>query len=308
MQIIKFRPQFLDEFVGKPEVVETLRIYLQAALNNNDVLDHILFYGLAGVGKTSLATIIANELNTKIHFVQGSNLKKSADLLNVFSLVNEGEVVFIDEIHSVHPSCIEMLYLILEDFVIDISIGLDNNTKQMRMKLPKFCLIASTNQLYKLPNPLIDRFSIQLFIDEYAETDLAQILLHVCEWNEIVINPEVAKTLAQYAKGIPRIGINHLKKFLAYQQYYQDLSESEIIKKMELVQYGLNEIDLKYLRFLKDSAKPIGLKTISQYLGLDLNTVELKIESYLVKQGLIRKTNKGRLLTKQAFDFLASMK
>lgn len=298
MNIQKFRPQNFAEFIGKKSIINNLKIFVSSANKTGNIIDHILFYGVPGVGKTSLATIVANELNAKIHYFQGSLIKKASDLLNIFSMINENDVVFIDEIHSIDQNCIELLYLLMEDYVIDLQVGKDFNSKSVRMKTPKFCLIGSTNNLYKLPNPLIDRFGIQFFINEYTKEEIAEILTSVCNWNGFVLNSEDIKIIASVSKGVPRIGINILKRFLDHHITKTNLTPKEILKTLGIYECGLSEMDIKYLNFLR-TKKVLGLKTITQFLGVDFQTVEFKIEPFLLKNEFITKEIRGRKLTEK---------
>lgn len=290
------RPSNLKEFISNEDIKENLLIYMNSCIKRNDSLDHILLYGQPGVGKTSLASVIANELNRKIEFVQGASIQTPKDVLNLFSLVTTNSIIFIDEFHEINSSCHELLLPILEDFVIDMQIGKDMNTKNIRMNLPKFTLIVSTNYLNKLSNALIDRFSIQFFLKEYKTSDIFLILKNISNRQKLTFQEKELKRISEISKGIPRIAINTLKRFYDYKLFNKEITIDYFLKKNNIYKYGLNQMDLIYLNSL-DENKPLGLNTISQITNINKKVIELKIEPFLLKMKLIKKFNNGRKIT-----------
>ena len=206
------RPYNFNEFIGKKNIIDNINTFIKASQLSNKILDHILLYGLPGTGKTTIANIIANELKTKIKVIQGTHLKKNIDLINLISLVNEGDVIFIDEIHAMSLECIETLYSVMEDFSIDIMLGKDNESKSTRIELPKFTLIGATTSIGKLPKPLEERFEISFFFDNYEEEEIIKILKRNCILLELSLSDIQIEKIAHHSKGIPRIANKILKK------------------------------------------------------------------------------------------------
>ncbi|MGL4950539.1 MAG: AAA family ATPase, partial [Mycoplasma sp.] len=204
-----FRPSSFSEFIGKDQIKQNLLIYINSAKTRNAHLDHILLHGEAGCGKTTLASVIANEFDKKVKVIQGTHLKRTVDLINLISLLCEGDFVFIDEIHAMGEECFETLYSVLEDFAIDISIGKDNNKKTARVKIPEFTLIGATTKLNKIPKPLEERFGINLYLDLYNQTEILEIIKTNCKLLEIDLSDDELDLISCNSKGIPRIA-NHL--------------------------------------------------------------------------------------------------
>lgn len=205
MNVQNLRPNNFNEFIGKNDIKLILKVAIKNVINNNSNLDHLIFYGPPGIGKTSLATIIANELNRKIHYIQGGSIKQYSDLLDVFSMISENDIIFIDEIHNLDYKCFEIFYSLLEDFVIDIKIGKELNSQFTRFKVPPFTMICSTTKLSNLPQPFIDRFPIKIFIDNYDEQEIQQIVK--------IINLKFGNYLNEY----------EIKKFLNVLKEHQEL-------------------------------------------------------------------------------------
>lgn len=304
MNLIQLRPANLNDFQGKQHLKNNIEIYLKKCLKNNCCLDHCLLYGPAGVGKTTLAKIIANELNRNIKVVLGPQIKEKTDLLNILYSIKENDIIFIDEIHSVNPCCYELLYSVMEDFTFSVNIGREFNSKLTSIKLPKFTVIGATTKLGNLPDPFEERFGIWLNIDEYSSDDIYKILKFNTDYFKIQINDNILFEIAKKSKGIPRISKRILSRFL---DHYENKKEDEeiILKKIGIYEDGLNELDVRYLNLLKDN-KSIGLKTISQILNLDERTIVNKIEPYLLKKNFILKTSLGRMLTNLGEDYLKS--
>ncbi len=299
-----YRPKTLDEFVGQEDIKYSLKIYIDSAISNKKTLDHILINGASGVGKTTLAKIVASSTGNNITFVQGSNLAKISDLLNLFSLINENEIIFIDEIHKIDKSIIEMLYVMMEDFVIDIPLGANNNSKISRLELPKFTLIAATNFLSKLPNPLIDRFPIKFYLSNYTDDEIYLILKNVNDKNNLGVSDDDLLYIANISKQNPRIAINLLKRYYDYFIIQSEqLDIKSIFKKIGYYEQGLNKMDIEYLKLLNEN-KALSLTSISQNLGFDKQTIETNIENYLIKIKFVEICSKGRKITTIGQNYL----
>lgn len=309
MEVINIRPKLLSEFKGKENIKSNLRVFIDSAKNQGLILDHILLYGVAGTGKTTLAQVIANEFNKSIKIIQGTQLKKNTDLINAISLITEGDFIFIDEIHAMNIECMETLYSVMEDFSIDIKIGIDNNQKITRVKIPHFTLIGATTNLNKIPNALEERFPIIFHFDLYEENEIYEIIKRTSQILKINLSDEEQMILASNAKGVPRIANNLLKRINDYKNYNQEASINEILNKLGIHTFGLKETDLKYLMVLENYDNDyVGLKTICALLDEDIQVIENKIEPFLLKKNLIKKTNKGRLITKIGKEVLNEFK
>lgn len=298
------RPLSLDEFVGKKDIKENINIFVESAKKRNECLDHVLLFGSAGLGKTTFANIIANLFNKKLKIIQGTQLKRNIDLINLVSLVNENDIIFIDEIHAISQECIETLYSVLEDFCIDIKIGVDNNQKITRVKIPKFTLIGATTNIDKLPKSLEERFPIFFFFDSYNDNEIKDLLRRTSYIFETELSEEELILITEHCKGVPRIANNLLKRIVDYRLINSNISIKNIIKKLGIYAKGLTDLDVKYLKALLYSDDYIGLKTISSIINTSSDIIENKIEPYLLKLELIKKTNRGRMITKKGVDYL----
>ncbi|GAA5414742.1 Holliday junction branch migration DNA helicase RuvB [Ureaplasma ceti] len=308
MNVANLRPNSFEEFVGKDEIKESLKIYINAALQQKKTLDHLLFYGYAGNGKTSLAGIVAKELNKKIHYIQGPTIKHPSDVLDIISMLEEGDIIFVDEIHNVEHKCLELFYSILEDFVVDIKIGKDLNSMYNRLQVPKFTFIASTTNLGKLPEAFIERFPIKFYFDTYKNEEIFLILKRLNLFNKELLEDSELQTLAHSSKGNPRIAINLYRRFFDYRFLYPDWLAEKILNSIGIFNDGLEKLDLNYLRVIYNNfGKPIGIKTISQSLSVDQKTIESKIEPFLLKRGYIMKKTNGRILTSKGFEIVSPL-
>lgn len=302
MKIHQIRPANFNEFQGKASLKKNLKIYIDNAKQNKLPLDHCLFYGPPGVGKTSIAKIIANELKTNIKIIQGPEIKEKTDLINILHSIKENDVLFIDEIHSIDSSCYELLYSVMEDFVFNINIGKEFNAKIISLSIPKFTLIGATTKLGNLPDPFEERFGIVERIEEYKDKEIFLVLKYTAKKCEIDIDDEILKIISQHSKGIPRNSKRILSRF--YDHYNIEKNKPlEILKKIGIYTLGLNNIDLNYLRVLFKN-KRMGLKTISQILNIDEKTIQNKIEPFLIKMNLISKTTNGRSITNEGINYL----
>ena len=294
----------LSDFIGKKEVKDTLQVYIDACNKLNKPLDHCLLYGLPGTGKTTLAKIIANELNTKIKITQGSMIQKPIDVINLLLSLNQNEILFIDEIHAVNKQCFELFYSAMEEGYVDIAIGKDFNSKMARIKLPVFTLIAATTNLGKIPQPLEDRFGIFINMSEYSKTEISDIIKFYGNKLGVIFSDDDLLTLIYASKGIPRIAYKLVRRALDFRLNNKDIQMSEILSKLGIIYEGIDKNDYSYLKLLQNHSTPIGLKTISQTINIDEETIQYKIEPYLLKNEYIIKTSKGRKLTNKGNELI----
>lgn len=294
----------LSDFIGKKEVKDTLQVYIDACNKLNKPLDHCLLYGLPGTGKTTLAKIIANELNTKIKITQGSMVQKPIDVINLLLSLNQNEILFIDEIHAVNKQCFELFYSAMEEGYVDIAIGKDFNSKMARIKLPVFTLIAATTNLGKIPQPLEDRFGIFINMSEYSKTEISDIIKFYGNKLGVIFSNDDLLTLIYASKGIPRIAYKLVRRALDFRLNNKDIQMSEILSKLGIIYEGIDKNDYSYLKLLQNHPTPIGLKTISQTINIDEETIQYKIEPYLLKNEYIIKTSKGRKLTNKGNELI----
>ncbi|MDD6145157.1 MAG: Holliday junction branch migration DNA helicase RuvB [Malacoplasma sp.] len=294
----------LSDFIGKKEVKDTLQVYIDACNKLNKPLDHCLLYGLPGTGKTTLAKIIANELNTKIKITQGSMVQKPIDVINLLLSLNQNEILFIDEIHAVNKQCFELFYSAMEEGYVDIAIGKDFNSKMARIKLPVFTLIAATTNLGKIPQPLEDRFGIFINMSEYSKTEISDIIKFYGNKLGVIFSNDDLLTLIYASKGIPRIAYKLVRRALDFRLNNKDIQMSEILSKLGIIYEGIDKNDYSYLKLLQNHSTPIGLKTISQTINIDEETIQYKIEPYLLKNEYIIKTSKGRKLTNKGNELI----
>ena len=301
------RPHNLSEFKGKKEIKDNVSVYIKSSLKNNTTLDHCLFYGLAGTGKTTLALIIANELNQKIKIVQGGNIQKPTDIINIVLSLHEKDVLFIDEIHAINPQVVELLYSITEDFAIDINLGKDFNSKLTRVKIPHFTLVGATTNLGKIPRAFEERFGIIIYFGPYRKEEILEIINFYCKKYKIEISDKDKDLIAANSKGIPRIANKIIRRVKDFKSIDDKVSIKTILKRLGIIKNGINELDLKYLESLNEFNSPVGIKTISHAIMIDENTIEQKIEPYLIQLKYINKTSKGRCLTDNGKNFLAKI-
>ncbi|MDC4183056.1 Holliday junction branch migration DNA helicase RuvB [Mycoplasma bradburyae] len=289
------RPTNFNEFIGKNELKEKLLTFINASISQNKSLDHVLFYGPPGVGKTSLAQIIANELKSKIKILQASQIQKPSDLLNAFSLLSKNDVLFIDEIHSLNPAIMELLFPVMEDYVIDILIGKDFNSKFTRMKLPPFTLIGATTMYGRIIDPLEERFGILLKLDYYQDEEIFEIIKTANAKDKIKLSDDEIQSIALNSKGTPRNALRIYKRVMDFKLFNKKENIHQILEKLNIHKFGLSNLDLEYLKVFENNPKQyLGLKSLSLISGIDGFTIESKIEPYLIKLCLIKKTSKGR--------------
>ena len=305
------RPNYLRDFLGQEKLKENLEIFIRAAKNRGDVLDHTLFFGPPGLGKTTLAQIVAHEMGVGFKGTAGPVISKSGDLAALLTNLQQGDVFFIDEIHRLNKNVEEVLYSAMEDFKLDIIIGEGVAARAIKIDLPKFTLIGATTRVGLIANPLKDRFGIPLRINFYEPRELEQIIIRDAKILEIAIEKSAAAEIAKRSRGTPRIAIRLLKRVRDFASEKSENTISQItadyaLKCLEIDSAGLDASDYRYLKFIAQnySGGPVGIETIAAAIGEERDTVEDTIEPYLIQQGFVEKTPRGRVLTETAIKHL----
>ncbi len=305
------RPRSLDEYIGQEQVKENLRIFIEAAKLRHEALDHVLFYGPPGLGKTTLAGIIAEEMNSNLKITSGPAIEKPGEIAAILNGLSDGDVLFIDEIHRLNRQVEEVLYPAMEDYAIDIMIGKGATAKSVRLDLPRFTLVGATTRAGMLTAPLRDRFGVVNRLEFYSDEELRVIVMRSAGLCKVTIEAEGALEIARRSRGTPRLANRLLKRVRDYAQVRYDGHitkeiADEALNLLEIDSLGLDGVDRKMLLTMvhKFSGRPVGLDTLAVAIGEDAGTIEDVYEPFLIQRGLLKRTPRGRVLTGGAYRHL----
>ena len=309
------RPSSLDEYVGQSEIKENLNVFIKSSLMRGESLDHILLYGPPGLGKTTLAYIIANELGTNIKTASGPSIEKSGDLAAILSTLEEGDVLFIDEIHRIPRYIEEILYPAMEDFYLDIIVGSDGSSRNIKINLPHFTLVGATTRAGDLSSPLRDRFGIISKLNFYTEDELYQIIKRTSRVLDTPITDDAARELDKRSRGTPRIANRLFKRVRDFALVYGDgIINKEILDnsldRLKVDKTGLDDTDYNLLLSIVErfNGGPVGLEALASSIGEEASTIEDVYEPYLLQQGYLKRTARGRVVTDKTYEYLGIKK
>ena len=307
------RPHTLEDYIGQSKIKETLKIYIDAAKNRGEALDHVLFYGPPGLGKTTLAGIIAAEMGAKLKITSGPAIERPGDIAAILNNLQDGDVLFLDEIHRLNRQVEEVLYPAMEDFAIDIMIGKGPTAKSLRLPLPKFTLVGATTRAGLLSAPLRDRFGIINRLEFYSVEELALIIMHSARILGVDIDRQAAIEMGRRSRGTPRIANRLLKRVRDFAEikFEGNITEEAANLALDLLKvdkFGLDDLDRNILKTMIDkfAGGPVGLDTLAAAIGEDRGTIEDVYEPYLIKNGLLNRTPRGRVVTDLGISHMAS--
>ena len=305
------RPDSIDEYIGQKDVKENLKVFIESSKLRGETLDHVLLYGPPGLGKTTLSYIIANELGTNIKTASGPSIEKSGDLAAILSTLEPNDVLFIDEIHRMPRYIEEILYPAMEDFTLDIIVGSDGNSRNIKIDLPPFTLVGATTRVGDLSSPLRDRFGIISKLNYYTIVELEQIVYRTCRVLNVNIDSDAALEIAKRSRGTPRIANRLLKRTrdfaLVMGNGMIDLSIAKLaLSRLGVDDIGLDETDIALLKAIitRFNGGPVGIDALASSIGEEVTTIEDVYEPYLLQQGLLKRTNRGRMATEKAYEHL----
>jgi len=308
---LKLRPGKFEEYIGQEKIKDNMQVFVQAALARGETLDHVLLYGQPGLGKTTLSNIIAGAMNARLRITAGPAIERPGDMAAILNDLNEGDFLFIDEIHRLNRSIEEILYSAMEDFVLDIVIGKGPGARSIRLDLPRFTLVGATTRIGLLTAPLRDRFGVVHHLEPYTVPELATIVTRSAIVLDVGMTPEGAEEIARRARGTPRIANRLLKRVRDFAQVrYDGVVTGEVanasLDRLEIDPMGLDTVDKKILMSIieKFGGGPVGLDTLAASIDEDAGTIEDVAEPYLLQLGFIQRTPRGRVVTRLGYDHL----
>tara|TARA_Y100001934_G_C12369027_1_gene785225 strand:+ start:886 stop:1941 length:1056 start_codon:yes stop_codon:yes gene_type:complete len=308
---VALRPRSLKEFIGQKELCENLEIFIKAALDRKEPLDHALFYGPPGLGKTTLAQIVSNELGAGFRSTSGPVIARAGDLAAILTNLNEGEVLFIDEIHRLNPAVEEILYPAMEDRELDLVIGEGPAARSVRIELPAFTLVGATTRSGLITTPLRERFGIPLRLNYYKDHELETIIIRNAKLLDVQVNQSGAREIARRSRGTPRVAgrlLRRVRDFATVGGFSEvdSIIADEALSKLDVDSRGLDQMDRRFLECiaLNYAGGPVGVETLAAALSEERDAIEEIIEPYLIQQGFIQRTPRGRVLTKIAYEHL----
>lgn len=308
---LSLRPQRLSEYIGQRELKKNLNVFIGAAKKREEPLDHVLLYGPPGLGKTTLAYVIANELGSKIKTINGPAIEKTGDLAAILTELEPGDVLFIDEIHRLPRVVEEVLYGAMEDYQLSFLVNSDGTSKALTLPLPPFTLVGATTRAGDLSSPLRARFGISAKIDFYPAEDLKEIVMRTAKVLEMPISEEAAMLIAERSRGTPRIANRIYRRVRDFATYHEDKEISveatnEALNALKIDELGLDDVDIKYLTAIIERfhGGPVGLETIASSIGEEIQNLEDVYEPYLLMIGMINRTPRGRVVTEKAYKHL----